>query len=98
VALKYLDGRHPVAPPWKENTPDQSDNDDMVLRRLCNTEKGLLKNPEIAAAYSENITQDFEKGYIRKIDPTEENPQEYGTCHTFRCKTGQSHNKDSHRI
>ena len=46
----------------------------MALRRLCNTEKRLLKNPEIAAAYSENITQYLEKGYIRKIDPTEEKP------------------------
>ena len=40
----------------------------------CNTEKRLLKNPEIAAAYSENITQYMEKGYICKIDPTEEKP------------------------
>ncbi|XP_068738295.1 uncharacterized protein [Montipora capricornis] len=46
----------------------------MALRRLYNTEKRLLKNPEIAGAYSENITQYLEKGYIRKIDPTEEKP------------------------
>ena len=72
--LKYVDGRYQVALPWKESVPDLPDNYDMALRRLCNTEKHLLKNPEIAAAYSENITQYLEKGYIRKINPTEEQP------------------------
>ena len=67
-----MDGRYQVALPWKENVPDLPDNYDMALRRLCNIERRLLKNPEIAAAYSENITQYLEKGYIRKIDPTEE--------------------------
>ena len=73
-SLKYMDGRYQVALPWKENVPDLPDNYDMALRRLCNTERRLLKNPEIAAAYSENITQYLEKGYIRKIDPTEGKP------------------------
>ena len=73
-SLKYLDGRYQVALPWKEKVPDLPENYDMALRRLGNTEKRLLKNPEIAAAYSENITQYLEKGYIRKIDPTEEKP------------------------
>ena len=63
-----------MALPWKQDLPDLPDNYDMALRRLCNTEKGLLKNPEIAAAYSENITQYLETGYIHKIDPTEEKP------------------------
>ena len=73
-SLKYVDGRNQVALPWKENVPDLPDNYDMALRRLCNTERHLLKNPEIATAYSENITQYLEKGYIRKIDPTEDKP------------------------
>ncbi|XP_044182031.1 uncharacterized protein LOC122962848 [Acropora millepora] len=46
----------------------------MALRRLYNTKKRLRKNPEIAEAYSENINQYLEKGYIHKIDPTEEKP------------------------
>ena len=56
------------------NVPDLLDNYDMALRRFYNTEKCLLKNPEIAGAYSENITQYLEKGCIRKIDLTEEKP------------------------
>ena len=73
-SLKYLDGRYQIALPWKENVPGLPDNYDMALRRLCNTEKRLLKNREIAAAYSENITQHLEKGNIRKINTTEEKP------------------------
>jgi len=78
-----LDGKYQVALPWKENIPDLPDNYDIALRRLCNTEKRLLKNPDIAAAYSENITQYLEKGYIRKIDPTEEKPARRWYLHTF---------------
>ena len=43
----------------------------MALRRLLNTEKRLLKNPEIGEAYTNNINQYLEKGYIRRLDPTE---------------------------
>ena len=81
-SLKYVDGRYQVALPWRENVPNLPDNYDMALRRLCNTEKRLLKNPEIVAAYSENITQYLEKGYIRKIQP-KKNQQGNGTCLTF---------------
>ena len=73
-SLKYWDGRYQVALPWKQDVSNLPDNYDMALRRLYNTEKRLLKNPEIAAAYSENITQYLDKGYIRKVDPAEEKP------------------------
>ena len=55
-SLKYMDGRYQVALPLKENVPGLPYNCDMALCRLYNTERRLLKNPEIAAAYSENIT------------------------------------------
>ena len=73
-SLKYVDGRYQVAIPWKEEDPKLPDNYGMALRRLCNTEKRLLKSPEIAEAYSKNIMQYLEKGYIRKMDPAEEKP------------------------
>ena len=63
-----------MAIPWKEEDSKLPDNYGMALRRLCNTEKCLLKSPEIAEAYSKNITQYLEKGYIRKIDPAEGKP------------------------
>ena len=47
----------------------------MALRRLLNTEKLLLlKNPETGEAYTNNIDQYLEKGYIRRLDPTEKSP------------------------
>jgi len=64
-SLKYVDGRYQVAIPWKKEDPKLPNN---------NTEKRLLKSPEIAIAYSKNIIQYLEKGYIRKIDPAEEKP------------------------
>ena len=46
----------------------------MALRRLINTEKRLLKSPEVADAYTNNIHQYLEKDYIRKIHPNESKP------------------------
>ena len=46
----------------------------MALRRLLNSEKRLLKSPEIGEAYTNNINQYLEKGYIRRLDTTEKSP------------------------
>ena len=46
----------------------------MALRQLLNTEKRLLKNSEIGETYTNNINQYLEKGYIRRLDTTEESP------------------------
>ena len=64
-SIKYVGGRYQVAMPWKMDEPELSHNYDMVLRRLFNTEKRLLKNPEIGEAYLNIINQYFEKGYER---------------------------------
>ncbi|XP_070560350.1 uncharacterized protein [Ptychodera flava] len=74
-SLKLENGRYQVGIPWKENAPELLDNYDMALHRLRNTEQRLKKNQQIAAAYSENLRQYVDKGYIRKIDPTEEKPK-----------------------
>lgn len=39
----------------------------MALRRLENTEKRLIKSPEIANAYTETIDKYIEKGYVSKV-------------------------------
>ena len=70
-SLKYVDGRYQVGIPWKEDNPVLPDNYEMALRRLINTEKRLLKSPEVADVYTNNIRQYLEKGYIRKIHPIE---------------------------
>ncbi|XP_070560266.1 uncharacterized protein [Ptychodera flava] len=47
----------------------------MALHRLRDTQQRLKKNQQIAAAYSDNLRQYFDKGYICKIDLTEEKPK-----------------------
>ena len=73
-SIKHVNGRYQVAIPWKDDEPLLPDNYDMALRRLENTEKRLLKNPNIGKAYTDNIHQYLKKGYIRQVDPTEESP------------------------
>ena len=73
-SIKYVEGRYQVDIPWKNDEPELPDNYDMALRRLFNTEKRLLKSPEIGEAYSNSITQYLEKGYIRQIEPAETKP------------------------
>ena len=64
-SIRYVDGRHQVAIPWKDDEPTLPNNYEMALRRLLNTEKRLLKNPEIGEAYTNNINQYLERGNIR---------------------------------
>ncbi|XP_065941558.1 uncharacterized protein [Magallana gigas] len=71
-SLKFVDDHYEVAIPWKEEKPDLPCNYDMALQRLENTEKRLMKNPEVRDSYSKTIEQYLEKGYIRKINQDEE--------------------------
>ena len=73
-SIRYVDGRYQVAIPWKDDEPALPNNYEMALRRILNTEKRLLKNPEIGEAFTNNINQYLEKGYIRRLDPTEKSP------------------------
>ena len=73
-SIRYIDGRYQVAIPWKHDEPALPNNYQMALRRLLDTEKQLLKNPEIGEAYTNNINHYLEKGYIRRLDPTEKSP------------------------
>lgn len=52
---------------WKTNEPALTNNYEMALRRLENTEKRLRKSPDIAHAYNQCIEQYISKGYVTKI-------------------------------
>ena len=73
-SIRHVDGRYQVAIPWKDDEPVLPNNYEMALRRLLNTEKRLLKNPEIGEANTNNINQYLEKGNIRRVNPTEKSP------------------------
>ena len=49
-------------------------NHKMAMKRLQNTEKRLLKNPDVMKAYDEVIDQYLNKGYIRKVSVSEKQP------------------------
>ena len=57
-----------------DDEPALPNNHEMAPRRLLDTDKRLLTNPEIGEAYTNNIDQYLEKGYIRRLDPTEKSP------------------------
>ena len=70
-SLKYQNGRYQLAIPWKEDPSNLPSNYDMALKRLKNTEKRLVNDPELSGAYSNIIEQYLKKKYIRKV-PKEE--------------------------
>lgn len=47
------------------------DNYTMALKRLENTERRLLKQPEMAQDYQATITSYLQQGYIRKLQDNE---------------------------
>ena len=74
-SFKFVAGRYQVGMPWKRNIREQlPENYAMALKRLTNTEKRLLRNATVAAAYQDTIKKYLDKGYIRKVLPTEVQP------------------------
>ena len=75
-SVEFSDGHYQITIPWKENHLHLSNNYKMALQRLQGLEKRLLKSPSTAVAYSQVIKRYLEKGYVRKVDPSEEEPAE----------------------
>ena len=73
-SIIFSEGQYQIAIPWKEDKLQLPDNYKVALNRLQNLERRLLKNPQMAVAYSEVITKYLEKEYIRKVEPSERQP------------------------
>ena len=73
-SFRFIDGRYEVGVPWKEDSHGMVNNHKMAMKRLQNTEKRLLKNPDVLKAYDEVIDQYLDKGYIRKVPVSEKQP------------------------
>ena len=71
-----------MAIPRKDDEPGLPDNNEMLVRRLFNTEKRLRNIPKVGETYSKCTSQYLKEGYIRKIDPAESGPSKksVGTC------------------
>ena len=72
--ITFSEGQYQIAILWKEDKLQLPNNYKMALNRLQNLERRLLKSLEMTVAYSEVITKYLEKGYIRKVEPSEKEP------------------------
>jgi hypothetical protein len=64
--------RYQVAMPWKVDPNTLPDNRQSATRRLVSTERRLLKEPALAAAYQAVLDDHQEKGYVRRLETKEE--------------------------
>ncbi|XP_067667338.1 uncharacterized protein [Haliotis asinina] len=71
--VKFENGRYQIGIPWKESVSPLPDNWDIAYKRLCNTEKKLSKNEQVAVTYDGIISHYVEKGYIEKVSLDENN-------------------------
>ena len=79
--FQYDNNIYRVGIPWIDNKPSLPDNYRMVLQRLQNTEKRLQKSPVIARAYSDIIDQYIAKGYVRKVQKSEQSTSKWYLPH-----------------
>ena len=68
-SLKQVDNRYEVRIPWSHRRSELRGNLEMALRRLRTTERRLLRDNSIAAAYSDVFKQYQTKGYVREVPP-----------------------------
>lgn len=71
--IEMKDRRYQVPIPWKDGEPNLPHNWQMAASRLRNLEKSLLKRPAVAAEYKRIFKDQNEKGYIKKLQPTQVN-------------------------
>ena len=65
-SVEFSDGHYQIAIPWKENQIQLPNNYKMAIQRL--------QSPSTVVAYSQVIERYLEKGYVRKVDQSEEEP------------------------
>ena len=75
LSLVHDGERYQVATPWKTDCPMLPNNYEMANSRLRNTEKRLIRQPLVGEDYQRVITSYVDKGYIRKVHPTESKPK-----------------------
>jgi hypothetical protein len=95
----YDKGRYSVGIPWKKEEPNLNNNYDMALIRLKSQEKSLKRKGSEATHTYNKIIEDYEKkGYVKKIEKTNEINQ-LMVFATFCCNQGRKNNyKDTNRI
>ena len=75
-SFTFPDGHYTIGMPWKQDRCPLSDNFNMALDCLQNTEKRLLKSPEIGEAYKKVLQTYRGKCYIHKVSTKEVRPDQ----------------------
>ena len=75
LSLTHDGERYQVATPWKTDWPTLPNNYEMAYSRLRNTEKRLIRQSSVGEDYQRVITSYIDKGYIRKVHQTENEPE-----------------------
>ena len=66
-SLRYEIGKYQVQILWNKER-HLTNNYQMALNRLDNTERRLIKQPELGEKYCEIIEQYIKKGYLEYVD------------------------------
>ena len=54
-SFRFIDDRYEIGIPWKEEFHQMVNNHEIAKKRLQNTEKHLLKKPDVMKAYDKVI-------------------------------------------
>jgi hypothetical protein len=75
-SIVYQSGHYSIGIPWKADIDRTAlpDSYKTAMSRLQNTEKRLLRDPEIAKNYQDIFDKYSAKGYIRKVPAEEKDP------------------------
>ena len=66
-SITYDNQMYRVGIPWKSQDVVLKNNYQMALGRLENTDKRLMKSPDVASAYNQIIDQYIDEGYVKRI-------------------------------
>ena len=76
ISYDNLTGRYKIGVPWKQDRPALTNNHEVAVSHLHNTEKKIRKDPFVKTEYSKTIQGYVEKGYLRKVGSDEPSPSE----------------------
>ena len=73
-SIGFVGGHYQVAIPWRKDKLSIPNNYKMALERLKKLETRLQKKSDIAGAYDDTIRKHIQKGYVRRVEPIDEQP------------------------
>jgi len=83
-SIKLINGHYQVAIPWREFGSSIPNNYKMTTERLQKLERRLRNNTDIAMAYNESIRRHIQEGYVKRVEPVDEQPVVNGIYLIFR--------------